>query len=143
MTHPLDQPIAELAALVSRGDVSAESVTAESLARIAAKRDLNALLHVATDAALGAARALDQRRSRGEPLGPLAGVPIALKDALCTLDQPTTSGSKILVRAKAGEAASSPEGGWRPPYDATVVARLRAAGAIMVGKANMDELAMG
>ncbi|HEX4336116.1 MAG TPA: Asp-tRNA(Asn)/Glu-tRNA(Gln) amidotransferase subunit GatA [Polyangiaceae bacterium] len=143
MTHPLDLPISELASLVERGEVSAESVTRESLARIDAKRGLNALLHVANEGALEAARALDVRRARGEPLGPLAGVPIALKDALCTFDQPTTSGSKVLVRAKQGKAADSPEGGWRPPYDATVVARLRAAGAIMVGKANMDELAMG
>jgi len=143
MTHPLDLPIADLASLVARGEVSAESVTAESLARIDAKRGLNALLHVASEAALETARAIDRKRARGDALGPLAGVPIALKDALCTADQPTTSGSKILVRAKAGAAASSPEGGFRPPYDATVVARLRAAGAIMVGKANMDELAMG
>jgi aspartyl-tRNA(Asn)/glutamyl-tRNA(Gln) amidotransferase subunit A len=143
MTHPLDLPIAELASRVARGEVSAESVTEESLSRIHAKSELNALLHVANGAALGAARALDARRARGETLGPLAGVPIAVKDALCTFDQPTTSGSKILVRAKAGSAASSPEGGWRPPYDATVVARLRAAGAIIVGKTNMDELAMG
>ncbi|HVW28527.1 MAG TPA: Asp-tRNA(Asn)/Glu-tRNA(Gln) amidotransferase subunit GatA [Polyangiaceae bacterium] len=143
MTHPLDLPIAELALRVARGEVSAESLTTESLARIGAKRELNAFLHVANDAALEAARAVDRKRARGDALGPLAGVPIALKDALCTSDQPTTSASKILVRAKSGAAASTPEGGWRPPYDATVVARLRAAGAILVGKANMDELAMG
>jgi aspartyl-tRNA(Asn)/glutamyl-tRNA(Gln) amidotransferase subunit A len=135
--------LAEIVAGVQRGGVSAESLTAESLSRIARGADLNALLHVATDAALAAARAVDARRARGEPLGPLAGVPIAIKDALCTADQPTTSGSKVLVRAASGMAATSPEGGWRPPYDATVVARLRAAGAVLVGKANMDELAMG
>jgi aspartyl-tRNA(Asn)/glutamyl-tRNA(Gln) amidotransferase subunit A len=143
MTHPLDLPIAELASLVSRGEVSAESVTAESLLRTRGGKELNALLHVASDAALAAARELDRRRAAGESLGPLAGVPVAVKDALCTFDQPTTSGSKILVRAVAGAPANSPEGGWRPPYDATVVARLRAAGAVIVGKANMDELAMG
>jgi aspartyl-tRNA(Asn)/glutamyl-tRNA(Gln) amidotransferase subunit A len=143
MTNPLDLPVAELASMVARGDVTAESVTAASLSRIQAKRELNALLHVANEAALESARAIDKKRARGEALGPLAGVPIALKDALCTFDQPTTSGSKILVRAAAGAPASSPEGGWRPPYDATVVARLRAADAVMVGKANMDELAMG
>jgi aspartyl-tRNA(Asn)/glutamyl-tRNA(Gln) amidotransferase subunit A len=143
MTHPLDLPIGELASAVSRGDVTAEAVAEESLARIARAGDLNALLHVATESARKAARAIDEQRARGEPLGPLAGVPIAVKDALCTFDQPTTSGSKILVRASAGKAATSPEGGWRPPYDATVVARLRAAGAVIVGKANMDEMAMG
>jgi aspartyl-tRNA(Asn)/glutamyl-tRNA(Gln) amidotransferase subunit A len=143
MNHPLDLPIAELAASIARGDVSAEDVTQESLARIAAKRSLNAFLHVATDRALEAARAVDQRRAKGERLGPLAGVPLAIKDALCTKDQPTTCASKILVRAVAGAPASTPEGGFRPPYDATVVERLRNAGAILVGKANMDEFAMG
>ena len=83
---------------------------------------------------LGQARALDARRARGESLGPLGGVPIGIKDALCTRGLATTSGSKILVR----------EGrGWVPPYDATVVARLRAAGALVAGKCNMDEFAMG
>jgi aspartyl-tRNA(Asn)/glutamyl-tRNA(Gln) amidotransferase subunit A len=143
MTHPLDLPIAEMAARVQRGEASAESLTTESLARIGASKGLNAFLHVAHDAALEAARAVDRRRARGEPLGSLAGVPIAIKDALCTADQPTTCASKILVRAVAGAPATSPEGGWRPPYDATVVARLRAAGAVLVGKANMDEFAMG
>jgi aspartyl-tRNA(Asn)/glutamyl-tRNA(Gln) amidotransferase subunit A len=143
MTHPLELPVAEMAALVQRGEVSAESLATDALARIGAQKDLNAFLHVGSDAALAAARAVDARRKSGEPLGKLAGVPIAIKDALCTADQPTTSASKILVRADRGAPASSPEGGWRPPYDATVVARLRAAGAVLVGKANMDEFAMG
>jgi aspartyl-tRNA(Asn)/glutamyl-tRNA(Gln) amidotransferase subunit A len=143
MTHPLDLPIGDIADLVGRGEVSAESVAMESFRRIDRARDLNAFLHVAKDAALDAARAVDARRKNGEPAGKLAGVPIAIKDALCTKDAPTTCASKILVRGKAGEAASSPEGGWRPPYDATVVSRLRDAGAILVGKANMDEFAMG
>jgi aspartyl-tRNA(Asn)/glutamyl-tRNA(Gln) amidotransferase subunit A len=143
MTHPLDLPVSEIAALVGRGEVSAESVAAESIRRIDAERDLNSFLHVSRDAALAAARAVDVRRQRGEPAGKLAGVPIAIKDALCTKDAPTTCASKILVRAKAGEPATSPADGWRPPYDATVVGRLRDAGAILVGKANMDEFAMG
>jgi aspartyl-tRNA(Asn)/glutamyl-tRNA(Gln) amidotransferase subunit A len=143
MTHVLDLPIAEIAAHVSRGEASAESLAAESLSRIRAGADLNAFLHVATDAALEAARTIDQRRAKGEKLGPLAGVPIAIKDALCTKDQPTTCASKILVRGGGGAPATSPEAGFRPPYDATVVERLRAAGAVLVGKANMDEFAMG
>jgi len=77
-------------------------------------------------------------------LGKLAGVPIAIKDALCTLDAPTTCGSKILTRRSAdGNSGSDPEHGFRPPYDATVVARLRGADAVLVGKTNMDEFAMG
>ena len=91
---------------------------------------LNAFLHVARDEALAQARAVDAKRARGEALGPLAGVPIALKDAICTRGVPTTAGSKILA-------------GYVPPYDATVVARLRAADAVLVGKTNMDEFAMG
>jgi aspartyl-tRNA(Asn)/glutamyl-tRNA(Gln) amidotransferase subunit A len=143
MTHALDLPLAELVSHVKHGDVTAESLAEESLARISRGADLNALLHVASEAARAAAREVDVRRARGESLGPLTGVPIAVKDALCTIDQPTTSASKVLVRAAGGAAPISPEGGWRPPYDATVVARLRAAGAVIVGKANMDELAMG
>jgi len=142
MTSALDLTVPELAARVSRGEVSAESLTRESLARIR-ESDLNAFLHVAGDAALEAARAVDVRRAKGDALGPLAGVPIAIKDALCTKDQPATCASKILVRAKGGAPATSPEGGFRPPYDATVVERLRHAGAVLVGKANMDEFAMG
>ncbi len=135
--------VAELAARVANGDVTAEAVASASLARIGEAASLNAFLHVAKDAALAAARRVDEKRARGEPLGALAGVPIAVKDALCTSDQPTTCASKILVRADRGAPASSPAGGWRPPYDATVVARLRAADAILVGKTNMDEFAMG
>src|SRR6266699_1930088 len=74
--------------------------------------------------------AVDERRSAGEPLGPLAGVPLALKDVFTTTDMPTTCGSRILE-------------GWRPPYDATITQRLRRAGVVMLGKTNMDEFAMG
>jgi aspartyl-tRNA(Asn)/glutamyl-tRNA(Gln) amidotransferase subunit A len=105
---------------------------------------VNAVLHVARDAALQAADAVDGKRARGEPLGKLAGVPIAIKDALCTTDAPTTCASKILTRVGEGNSAGTdPDHGFRPPYDATVVARLRAADAILIGKANMDEFAMG
>ncbi len=123
-----------IAQRVARGEVTAEAVTRDALDAIEARERgdgaLNAFLHVARDAALESAREVDRKRARGEALGPLAGVPVAVKDALCTRFMPTTAGSKILE-------------GWVPPYDATVVARLRAADAVLVGKANMDEFAMG
>ena len=76
------------------------------------------------------ARAVDAKRQRGEPVGLLAGLPVAVKDVLCIKGQPTTCGSKILQN-------------YRPPYDAHVVERLRAADAVLIGKTNMDEFAMG
>lgn len=116
-------------ALVAR-DVSSVEATQAHLDRIAAvDGDVHAFLHV-NENALAAARSIDSRRAAGDDLGALAGVPIAIKDVLCTQDMPTTSGSKILE-------------GWRPPYDATPVAQLRAAGLVPLGKTNMDEFAMG
>ncbi|MDI1481134.1 Asp-tRNA(Asn)/Glu-tRNA(Gln) amidotransferase subunit GatA [Polyangium sp. y55x31] len=141
----LDRSIPELAGLVTRGEVSAEEVTKACLDRIT-RRDgaLGAFLTVQAEEALQAARAVDQKRARGEALGPLAGVPIGIKDALCTRDAPTTAGSRILLRpSSTGEATPDPRRGFRPPYDATVVARLREADAVLVGKTNMDEFAMG
>jgi aspartyl-tRNA(Asn)/glutamyl-tRNA(Gln) amidotransferase subunit A len=144
MTSALDLSIADLADQVQKGGLTARKVTEAALARIEQTRDLNALLHVARDAALSAADGVDAKRARGEALGRLAGVPIAVKDALCTSDAPTTCASKILTRSSDGNTAGSdPAQGFRPPYDATVVARLRAADAILIGKANMDEFAMG
>ncbi len=137
MTELLDLSVPELATLVSAGDVSAVEVTEHSLQAIDASKPLNAYLHVSAEAALESAKTLDARRSRGEALGPLAGVPIAIKDALCTRDAPTSCASRILTRD--GSLGSA----WRPPYDATVVERLRQAGAVLVGKTNMDEFAMG
>jgi len=141
----LDQPIPDLVRAVTRGEVLAEEITRLSLDRIAARNGLyGAFLTVQAERAIEAARAIDERRVRGEPLGPLAGVPVGIKDALCTRDAPTTAGSKILTRApSAGEPALDPARGFRPPYDATVVARLRAAHAVLPGKCNMDEFAMG
>jgi aspartyl-tRNA(Asn)/glutamyl-tRNA(Gln) amidotransferase subunit A len=141
----LRRSIPDLARLVSQGEVSAEEVTRLALERIERHDGLyGAFLTVQADRALEDARAVDAKRARGEKLGALAGVPIGLKDALCTRDAPTTSGSNILTRAgQNGEPERDPKRGWCPPYDATVVARLRAAGAILVGKCNMDELAMG
>ncbi|EYT57442.1 MULTISPECIES: Asp-tRNA(Asn)/Glu-tRNA(Gln) amidotransferase subunit GatA [Curtobacterium] len=116
-------------ALVAR-DVSSVEATQAHLDRIAAvDGDVHAFLHVNQNA-LAAAKSIDSRRAAGDDLGPLAGVPIAVKDVLCTQDMPTTSGSKILE-------------GWVPPYDATPVAKLRAAGLVPLGKTNMDEFAMG
>jgi aspartyl-tRNA(Asn)/glutamyl-tRNA(Gln) amidotransferase subunit A len=138
MTDRLDASIPALARAVAAGDVSAEALTTEALARIQRSADLNAFLHVSTGPALEAARAVDDKRRRGTQLGPLAGVPIAVKDLLCTVDAPTTCASKILARDGA-----HPDKGWRAPYDATTVARLRAADAVIVGKTNMDEFAMG
>ncbi|MFD2768153.1 Asp-tRNA(Asn)/Glu-tRNA(Gln) amidotransferase subunit GatA [Micromonospora eburnea] len=122
---------AEIAALVASGETSAVEVTQAHLDRITAVDDrVNAFLYVDTEGALAAARTVDERRAAGEELGPLAGVPVAVKDVLTTKGVPTTVGSKILE-------------GWRPPYDATIVQRLRDAGTVMLGKTNMDEFAMG
>jgi aspartyl-tRNA(Asn)/glutamyl-tRNA(Gln) amidotransferase subunit A len=131
MTDLIKLTAAEIAGLVSSGETSAVEVTRAHLDRIAAVDErVHAFLHVDTEGALAAARAVDERRAAGEELGPLAGVPVAVKDVLTTKGVPTTVGSKILE-------------GWRPPYDATIVQRLRAAGTVMLGKTNMDEFAMG
>ncbi|CAN5306430.1 Asp-tRNA(Asn)/Glu-tRNA(Gln) amidotransferase subunit GatA [soil metagenome] len=121
---------ADLAEKLATGEVSSVEATQAHLDRIAAvDGDVHAFLHV-NAAALDAAAAVDAQRAAGEKLGPLAGVPVAIKDVLCTVGMPSTAGSKILE-------------GWIPPYDATPVALLRAAGLIPLGKTNMDEFAMG
>jgi aspartyl-tRNA(Asn)/glutamyl-tRNA(Gln) amidotransferase subunit A len=125
------ESVTAIAAMVQAGELTAQRATEASIARIAARDgEVNAFLRVAHDEALAQARAVDQKRARGEPLGKLCGVPIAIKDAICTRGVESTSGSKILA-------------GYLPPYDATVIARLRAADAVIVGKTNMDEFAMG
>ncbi len=134
----LGVPASEIADHVRDGEWSAEAVTRASLEAIRGREDLNAFLHVADDVALETAREIDQRRARGERLGAMAGVPVALKDALCTIDSPTTCASKILTRDGVSQKT-----GWRSPYDATVTSRLRNADAVLVGKTNMDEFAMG
>jgi aspartyl-tRNA(Asn)/glutamyl-tRNA(Gln) amidotransferase subunit A len=122
---------AEIAAAIRGGEASAAEVTDAHLARIEqVEPQVRAFLHVAGDQARQAARAVDERRAAGEPLGPLAGVPLALKDVFTTKDMPTTCGSAIL-------------NGWLPPYDATITRRLREAGVVILGKTNMDEFAMG
>src|SRR6202167_3192880 len=122
---------ARMAQAVASGEVSAVELARAHLDRIERTDPaVHAFLHVGAESALAAARAVDDRRAVGEPLGPLAGVPLALKDVLTTSDMPTTCGSKILA-------------GWQPPYDATVTRRLRDAGVVILGKTNMDEFAMG
>ena len=122
---------AAIAAGVRSGERSATSVVEEHLAAIdGGDGDVHAFNTVMADAALATARRLDERVAAGEDPGPLAGVPVALKDNLCTRGTPTTCSSRILE-------------GWRPPYDATVVTRLAAAGAVPIGKTNLDEFAMG
>jgi aspartyl-tRNA(Asn)/glutamyl-tRNA(Gln) amidotransferase subunit A len=122
---------AGLARLIADGEVSAVEVAQAHLDRVAeVEPKIDAFLHVAAESALAQARAVDERRARGETLGPLAGVPIAHKDIFVTADMPTTAASKILE-------------GWHPPYDATVTRRLREAGLVILGKTNLDEFAMG
>jgi aspartyl-tRNA(Asn)/glutamyl-tRNA(Gln) amidotransferase subunit A len=125
------QSAATLASAIAEGEVTSREVTQAHLDRIAEVDDrVHAFLHVDADGALATADDVDARRAAGEPLGPLAGVPLALKDILAMKGVPTTCGSRILE-------------GWRPPYDATIVERLRAAGIPILGKTNMDEFAMG
>ena len=122
---------AELAADLGSGGVTSVEVTQAHLDRIAqVDESVHAFLHVSSEEALTTARAVDAARAAGEPLHPLAGVPVAVKDVVVTKGIPTTAGSRILE-------------GWVPPYDATVVERLRAAGMPILGKTNLDEFAMG
>jgi aspartyl-tRNA(Asn)/glutamyl-tRNA(Gln) amidotransferase subunit A len=124
-------PVADTARRIATGEVTAGAIVDAYLDRIA-KRDgeLGAYLVVEADRARADAEAIDRARASNASLGPLAGVTIALKDVLVTRGTATTAGSKILA-------------GWVPPYDATVVEKLRAAGAIVLGKVNCDEFAMG
>ncbi|MEV4012260.1 Asp-tRNA(Asn)/Glu-tRNA(Gln) amidotransferase subunit GatA [Nonomuraea angiospora] len=122
---------AELGSMIAGGEVSAVEVAEAHLDRMAeVEPKVQAFLHIDRETTLEQARAVDARLRAGEKLGPLAGVPIAHKDIFTTRDMPTTAASKILE-------------GWRPPYDATVTARLRAAGLVFLGKTNLDEFAMG
>ena len=129
MSELIKKSAAELAALIASGDISSREVTQAHLDQIE-KVDptINAFLFVDTDGALAQADAADKKRS--ESNSPLNGVPLALKDVLTQKGIPTTCGSKILE-------------GWRPPYDSTVVTKLKSAGVVILGKTNMDEFAMG
>jgi len=122
--------IAELDAALASGSTTAETLLDATLAKIEATKTLGAFLAIDPSGARAAARAADARARSGGRLGPLDGIPLALKDNLVTEGVVTTAGSKILD-------------GWIPPYDGFVVRRLRAAGSVLVGKTNMDELGMG
>jgi aspartyl-tRNA(Asn)/glutamyl-tRNA(Gln) amidotransferase subunit A len=131
MSDLIRKDASELAGLVSSGEVSAVEVAQAHLDRIAAvDGDVHAFLHVDTAGALASAAAVDAKVKAGEKLSVLAGVPLGLKDILATNGLPTTCGSRVLD-------------GWIPPYDATVVTKLREAGVVILGKTNMDEFAMG
>lgn len=132
MTNALHTKTAlELRELVASGQVNAVDIARSALAHAQeANASVNAFLHIDAEGALAQAAQVDRKRARGEALGPLAGVPVALKDNLCARGLPATCASKLLE-------------GWIAPYDADCVERLRAADAVVIGKANMDEFAMG
>ena len=122
---------AEMASALASKEISSVELTKQHLDRIASvDGKIHAFLHIDNAGALEQAAEIDKKRASGEKLSPLAGVPIAVKDILAQKGIPTTAGSKILE-------------GWRPPYDSTVVAKLKAAGVVILGKTNMDEFAMG
>ena len=121
----------ELSKRLQAGDITSREITQATLDHIAAvDGEINAFISVDADGALAQADAVDRQREAGDALGPLAGIPIALKDVLCVRGGRTTCGSRILENYIA-------------PYDATAVARLREAGLVFLGKTNMDEFAMG
>ena len=121
----------EMAKALASKEISSVDLTKAHLDRIAeVDSQVKAFLHVDAEGALAQAQVVDEKIASGQTLSPLAGVPLALKDVLTQQGVPTTAGSKILQ-------------GWRPPYDSTVVAKLKAAGVVIVGKTNMDEFAMG
>ena len=131
MSELITLTAAELAGKIAAGDVSAAEAAQAHLDQISAvDGELNAFLATNAEASLAAAREIDARRAAGEALGALAGVPIAVKDVLVTTDMPATAGSKMLE-------------GYQSPFDATAVAKARAAGLVSIGKTNMDEFAMG
>ena len=121
----------ELAAAIRSGEQSAVAAAETSFDTIDGRdEEIHAFLHLTKQRAQAQAEDVDKAVAAGQDPGPLAGVPIAIKDNMCTRGEPTTCSSKILE-------------GWRPPYDATVIGRLEAAGAVIVGKTNLDEFAMG
>jgi aspartyl-tRNA(Asn)/glutamyl-tRNA(Gln) amidotransferase subunit A len=112
------------------GKLTSEALSRTLLDQADRTKRLNVFVHLDPERVLSQARAVDARRKAGEPLGPLAGLPVAIKDVLCVEGEPTTCASRMLRN-------------FRPPYDATVIAKLRGAGAVLFGKTNMDEYAMG
>jgi len=131
MNELIHQSAATLAAAIARKEVSSEEVTRAHLDRISQVDErVHAFLYVDPESSIARAREVDQQLAKGALSSPLAGVPVALKDLLATKGVPTTCGSRILQ-------------GWRPPYNATIVNKLHAAGVVSLGKTNMDEFAMG
>ncbi|MCB2100691.1 MAG: aspartyl/glutamyl-tRNA amidotransferase subunit A, partial [Rhodobacterales bacterium] len=122
--------IAQARDRLAAGDTTARDLAQAHLDAMAAHRDLNAFITETPDIALERAAASDARRAKGQAAGPLDGIPIAIKDLFCTEGVLTTAGSHILD-------------GFKPPYESTVSAKLRDAGAVMLGKTNLDEFAMG
>ena len=130
-TEIIRQTAVDLAAKIKSGELSSVEVTRSHLDRIAEVDDeIHAFLYVDGERALAAATRVDVKIAAREPVGPLAGVPLALKDILTYTGAPTTCGSKILE-------------GWLPPYDATVTRRLLDHDIVILGKTNLDEFAMG
>ncbi|MDG3002699.1 Asp-tRNA(Asn)/Glu-tRNA(Gln) amidotransferase subunit GatA [Paludisphaera mucosa] len=125
-----DATATALLAMLNAGEVTSEELVRGYLDRADALKRLNVFVHLDPENVLDQARAVDAKRKAGEAVGPLAGVPVAIKDVLCVEKEPTTCGSRMLKD-------------FRPPYDATVIVKLRQAGAILFGKTNMDEFAMG
>jgi aspartyl-tRNA(Asn)/glutamyl-tRNA(Gln) amidotransferase subunit A len=127
----INKTAAQMADALAKGETSSVELTQAHLNRVAeVDGQVKAFLHVDSEGALAQAKDVDARRAKGEKLSPLAGIPLALKDVLAQKGVPTTAGSKILQ-------------GWRPPYDSTVVSKLKDAGVVIMGKTNMDEFAMG
>jgi aspartyl-tRNA(Asn)/glutamyl-tRNA(Gln) amidotransferase subunit A len=127
----INQTAAQMADALAKGETTSVELTQAHLDRIAdVDGQVKAFLHVDAEGALAQAKDVDARRAKGEKLSSIAGVPLALKDVLAQKGVPTTAGSKILQ-------------GWRPPYDSTVVSKLKDAGVVIMGKTNMDEFAMG
>ncbi|MSO24982.1 MAG: Asp-tRNA(Asn)/Glu-tRNA(Gln) amidotransferase subunit GatA, partial [Candidatus Planktophila sp.] len=121
----------QMAQALADGSTTSVELTKAHLDQITAvDGQVKAFLHVDAEGALAQAKAVDAKRKSGEKLSPLAGIPLALKDVLAQRGVPTTAGSRILQ-------------GWHPPYDSTVVSKLKDAGLVILGKTNMDEFAMG
>jgi aspartyl-tRNA(Asn)/glutamyl-tRNA(Gln) amidotransferase subunit A len=129
MSNDTATAVSLLARLNAR-EISSVELVQPLLERSERLKRLNVFVHLDPEKVLAQARAIDARRKAGEMMGRLAGLPVAIKDVLCVEGEPTSCGSRMLRK-------------FRPPYDATVIARLRAAGAILFGKTNMDEFAMG
>ena len=127
----INKTAAEMADSLAKGETTSVELTQAHLDRVkAVDGQVKAFLHVNSEGALAQAKEVDARRAKGEKLSPIAGIPLALKDVLAQKGVPTTAGSKILQ-------------GWLPPYDSTVVSKLKSAGVVIMGKTNMDEFAMG